>query len=94
MKIKTVLLSATFVLSSTLAFAQAGSGSGATVPENSGTSVNGNAAATGTVERGRMDQTTGAAVGGSRGGASAPTTPSGGSSNQGGQGQAGVAGGK
>ncbi|KJC44545.1 hypothetical protein [Bradyrhizobium sp. LTSP857] len=49
----------------------------------------------GSMEKGSMDKsTTGMNSGSSTGGASAPTTPSGGSSMQGGQGKAGVAGGK
>jgi hypothetical protein len=48
MQIRTLAIAGAFALSSTLAFAQAGAGSGATVPEKSGTAVNGGGAAVGT----------------------------------------------
>jgi hypothetical protein len=41
MKLTTIALATAFALSSTFALAQAGTGSGATVPEKSGASVNG-----------------------------------------------------
>lgn len=55
MQLKTLALASALALSSSMAFAQAGGNdAGATMPENSGTAVNGNGAAVGTVNNGRM----------------------------------------
>ena len=55
MKFKTLALASALALSSSMAFAQAGGNdAGATVPETSGTAVNGNGGAVGTVNNGRM----------------------------------------
>jgi hypothetical protein len=57
MKIKTVLLAGAFALSSTFALAQAGSGSGAAVPEKSGAAVNGGSGVVGTTTDGKTTPT-------------------------------------
>jgi hypothetical protein len=56
MKVRTIALAAALAMTSSLAFAQAGGGNaaGATVPETSGTAVNGNGGAVGNVDHGRM----------------------------------------
>ena len=55
MHLKTAALAAALALTSSLAFAQAGGNdAGATIPENSGTAVNGGAAAVGTAQNGRV----------------------------------------
>jgi hypothetical protein len=73
MQFRTIALATVFALSSSFAFAQAGGGNatGATVPENSGTAVNGSGGAVGNVEKGRMTRTPDATTGMS------PTAPSG-----------------
>ena len=50
--LKAIPLAVVISLSSTLAFAQAGSGSGATVPEKSGAAVNGGSGVVGTTNNG------------------------------------------
>jgi hypothetical protein len=100
MKLNVIAVTAALAMTPSLALAQAGSGSGATVPEKSGTSVNGGAAATGTVENGRMHETTGRSTrdpngGNPNGTAGGPTSLSGtGSSEYGGNGTAGTTNGR
>jgi hypothetical protein len=73
MQLKTIALATAFTITSSLAFAQmGGNDSGATVPERSGTAVNGSGGSVGTVDNGRMrDRAPGATTG------MAPTAPSG-----------------
>ena len=73
MQFRAIALATVFALSSSVAFAQAGGGNatGATIPENSGTAVNGSGGAVGNVENGRMTRTPDATTGMS------PTAPSG-----------------
>ena len=100
MKLKIIALTAALCVPSSLSFAQAGVGSGATVPETSGTAVNGGGAAVGTVNDGRMRNTTGQAGrdpngGNPNGTAGGPTSLSGtGSSQYGGTGTAGTTNGR
>jgi hypothetical protein len=100
MKLKLILLAAALTMTSSLAFAQARTGSGATVPERSGTSVNGGGAAVGTVGNQGAHQTTGQARrdpngGNPNGTAGGPTSLSGtGSSQYGGVGTAGTSNGR
>jgi hypothetical protein len=56
MQFRTIVLATALALSTSVAFAQAGGGNaaGASVPENSGTAVNGQGGAVGTVDNGRM----------------------------------------
>jgi hypothetical protein len=61
MKLATIALTAALALSSGIAFAQAGAGSGATVPEKSGTTVNGGSGVVGTTTNGTTTGTTGTA---------------------------------
>jgi len=65
MQLKTIALATAFALTSSLAFAQAGGNdAGATVPERSGTAVDGNGAAVGTVNNGaKMNRAPGATTG-------------------------------
>jgi hypothetical protein len=80
MQLKTIALASALALSSSMAFAQAGGyGSGANVPESSGTAVNGGGAAVGTVHNGRtMNRTPGTTTGMSGGGMSGPSAHPGG----------------
>lgn len=73
MKSRTIALATLLAMTSSLALAQAGGGAatGATVPESSGTAVDGNGAAVGTVDRGRIANEPGATTG------MAPIAPSG-----------------
>jgi hypothetical protein len=75
MQLKTIALASALALSSSMAFAQAG----ATVPESSGTAVNGGGGAVGTVHNGRtMNRMPGTTTGTSGGGMSGPSAHPGG----------------
>jgi hypothetical protein len=66
MQFKTIVLATAFALTSSVAFAQMGGGnaSGAEVPENSGTVVNGRGVGVGTVDEGRLiNRTPGTTIG-------------------------------
>jgi hypothetical protein len=78
MILRTIALATALALTSSLAFAQAGGGNaaGATVPETSGTAVNGNGGAVGTVNNGRMTRE--GTTGMSQPNPSGPTTDGGG----------------
>jgi hypothetical protein len=80
MQFRTIILATVFALSTSMAFAQAGGGNatGATVPENSGTAVNGSGGAVGNVENGRMTRTPDTTTGMSPSGPSGPRTDGGG----------------
>jgi hypothetical protein len=80
MEFRTIALATVFALSSAVAFAQAGGGNatGATVPENSGTAVNGSGGAVGNVENGRMTRTPETTTGMSSSAPSGPRTDGGG----------------
>ena len=86
MKIETIGLAATLALTSTFAFAQAATGSGAVVPEKPGTAMNRASGAVGTttngVTTGRAGTTSGGTTGGGNGTADGPTTLSGTGSSQ------------
>jgi hypothetical protein len=73
MKLRTIALATALAMTSSLALAQAGGGAatGATVPESSGTAVDGNGVAVGTVDRGRIVNEPGATTG------MAPVAPTG-----------------
>jgi hypothetical protein len=90
MQFRTIALATVFALSTSVAFAQAGGGNaaGATVPENSGTAVNGGGGAVGNVENGRMTRTPEMTTGMSPTAPSGPTVDGGGrdASRPGGQG--------
>jgi hypothetical protein len=74
MQVKTIALAAAFAVTSSLALAQAGgNNAGATVPERSGTAVDGNGGAVRTAHDGRMmDRERGATTGMSRDNQSGP----------------------
>ena len=63
MKLSTIALAGALALSSTAAFAQAGVGSGAMVPETSGTAVNGGGGVVGTTTNGQTTLNNGRTVG-------------------------------
>jgi hypothetical protein len=96
MTLKVIAVAIALTLTTSFAFAQAGIGSGAEVPKTGGTAVNGGGAATGTVENGRMHETTGRSAqdpngGNPNGTAGGPTSLSGtGSSQYGGNGSGGT----
>jgi len=81
MKRKTIGLAAALALSSTLAFAQAGTGSVPVVPEKSGAAISGGSGAAGTTTNGMTTGRTGTNTtgvsGGGNGTADGPTTLSG-----------------
>jgi len=83
-------LATVFALSTSVAFAQVGGGNaaGATVPENSGTAVNGGGGAVGNVENGRTTRTPETTTGMSPAAPAGPTVDGGGrdASRPGGQG--------
>jgi hypothetical protein len=72
MKLRTIALATALAMTSSLALAQAGGGAaaGATIPESSGTAIDGNGVAVGTADRGRITSEPGATTG------MAPTVPS------------------